>query len=331
MWNTSVNIHCSLTRGLCGPRHKIVANYNSPAVLEHPRGSTHPRVHGGPHHYPMRSPFHFANLSLIQLTSPNSYRACACLRSLESHPISWKLQSNSLEMITRVSKQCHLRIYHHRRNYKSNQNWFTVFTLPYLAALANTAETRQNICDAVCDKIIDRATEVPSIILISLFGAILFTIKRTSHVLESSNLFFFFFFFLVLVFFLSYNPISYPISVPLIWSWVPRLLRSYLKMVSRRFPMIRIQISMATSKIAAGLRKSLMMISNGPLLWTGFFSEQPCFHSLLKYLYAIFMYIYIWLTFILNPVDSARGLILEDDTFREQSAKMMFQDSYIIR
>lgn len=159
MWNTSVNIHCSLTRGLCGPRHKIIANYNSPAVLEHPRGSTYPRVHGGPHHYPMRSPFHFANLSLIQLTSPNSYRACACLRSLESHPISWKLQSNSLEMITRVSKQCHLRIYHHRRNYESNQNWFTVFTLPYLAALANTAETRQNICDAVCDKIIDRGTK----------------------------------------------------------------------------------------------------------------------------------------------------------------------------
>ena len=43
------------------------------------------------------------------------------------------------------------------------------------------------------------------------------------------------------------------------------------------------------------------------------------------------MYMYVGLTFILNPVDSARGLILEDDTFREQSAKMMFHDSYIIR
>lgn len=210
---TSVNIHCSLTRGLCGPRHKIIANYNSPAVLEHPRGSTYPRVHGGPRHYPTRSPFHFANLSLIQLTSPNSYRACACLRSVESHPISWKLQSNSLEMITRVSKQCHLRIYHHPRNYESNQNWFTVFTRRiWQHWQIRQKQDRISVTLSVTKSL----TEVPSIILISLFGAILFTIKRTSHVLEPSNFFFFFFFSLVLVFFLSYNPISYPISVPLI-------------------------------------------------------------------------------------------------------------------
>lgn len=37
------------------PPQKIIANHNSPAVPEHPRGSTYPRVHSGPRHYPMRT------------------------------------------------------------------------------------------------------------------------------------------------------------------------------------------------------------------------------------------------------------------------------------